>query len=147
LSIVNWNIGSLEKLRAWRDHLLLDDTDVEHIAKEYNQKFEEIKRVEEYLFENDDLLDVVNAKMWELAKAREKHPGVINFIRHEIIQSEKMQREQISFLDTAARDAAWARLHAETLTEQNLPPEALFHPDVIAQHASEFSSRYHNYWK
>ena len=45
-----------------------------------------------------------------------------------------MQREQISFLDTAARDAAWARLHADTLTEQNLPPEALFHPDVIAQH-------------
>ncbi|MBC8232055.1 hypothetical protein H8E77_21115 [bacterium] len=97
MSIVNWNIGSLEELRAWRDHLFLDDTDVEHIAKEYNQKFKDIKRAKEYLFENDDLLDVVNAKMWELAKSREKHPGVINFIRHEIIQSEKMQREQISF--------------------------------------------------
>jgi hypothetical protein len=58
-----------------------------------------------------------------------------------------MQREKISFIDTAARDAAWPRLHSEALAEQSLPPEALFHPDVIAQHTSEFSIRYHNYWK
>jgi hypothetical protein len=75
------------------------------------------------------------------------HLSVINFISHEIIQSGKMQREEISFLDTSSRDEVWRRLHTETLVEQDLPPEALFHPDVITQHASEFSSRYHNYWK
>ena len=147
MSIRNWNIDSPEELKAWRDNLFLDDTDVEHIAQKYNQNFEEIKRVKEYLFRNDDLLDAVNAKMWGLAKSGEMHPSVTNFISHEIIQSGKMQRENISFLDTSSRDAAWRRLHTETLVEQNLPPEALFHPDVIAQHASEFSSRYHNYWK
>ena len=63
MPIINWNVGSLEQLSSWRDHLFLDDIDVEHIAKEYNQKFEEIKCIKEYLFKNDDLLDVVNAKM------------------------------------------------------------------------------------
>ena len=147
MSIINWNIDSPEELKTWQANFFLDDTDVEHIAQKYSQNFEEIKRVKEYLFKNDDLLDSVNAKMWELAKSGDKHPSVTNFICHEIIQSEKMQREKISFLNTAARDAAWPRLHTETLAEQKLPPEALFHPDVIDQHASEFSSRYNNYWK
>jgi len=132
---------------VWRDHLFLDDMDVEYIAKEYNYKFEEIKRAKEYLFKNDDLLDAVNVTMWELAKSGKKHPSVTNFISHEIIQSGKMQKEKISFLNTAARDAAWPKLHAETLAEQNLPPASLFHPDVIAQYSLEFGSRYHNYWK
>jgi hypothetical protein len=63
LSTRNWNIDSQEELKAWRDNLFLDDTDVEHIAQKYNQNFEEIKRAKEYLFRNDDLLDAVNAKM------------------------------------------------------------------------------------
>jgi len=107
LPIADWNIGSFEELKAWQDYLFLDDTDVEYIAKEYNQRFEDVKRVKEYLFKNDDLLDVVNAKMWELAKSGEMHPSVANFISHEIIQSKKMQKEKISFLDTSARNAYW----------------------------------------
>jgi hypothetical protein len=127
--------------------LLDDDSDVERIAQNLNFTHQEVKRAKDYLFVNPDLLDAVNVEMWQLAQANSDHPSVRNFIEHEILESGLMASMQISFTDTAARDAAWASAHSETLSRQHLPPFALFHPQVIAQHRDEFSTGFLTYWQ
>ena len=130
-----------------RQALLENDADVELIAKSYHFTREEVKRAKEYLFVNPDLLDSVNIEMWRLAQSGNTHPSVKNFLDHEITESGIMQSMQIPFNDTAARDAAWPTAHSETLSRQQVPPFALFHPQVIAQHSEEFSAGFHTYWQ
>ena len=137
----------LQTLLDRRQALLENDADVELIAKSYHFTPEEVKRAKEYLFVNPDLLDCVNVEMWQLAQAGNTHPSVQNFLEHEIIESDIMGSMQIPFNDTAARDAAWPQAHSETLSRQQLPPFALFHPQVIARHSEEFSAGFLTYWQ
>ena len=140
-------LSLLQTLLSQRQVLLEDDADVELIAKSYQFRSEEVKRAKEYLFVNPDLLDSVNVEMWQLARTGNTHPSVHNFLEHEIIESSIMDSMQIPFDDTAARDAAWPHAHSETLSRQQLPPFALFHPQVIAQHSEEFSAGFLTYWQ